>query len=38
MRFDGTPNYVATEDLKLAINAAITLKRPLLIKGARRNA
>lgn len=33
MRFEGTDNYVATEDLKVAVNAAITLQRPLLIKG-----
>ncbi|MGQ0559234.1 MAG: AAA family ATPase [Sphingosinicella sp.] len=33
MRFDGTPNYVATEDLKVAVNAAVTLRRPLLVKG-----
>lgn len=33
MRFEGTNNYVATEDLMLAVNAAITLERPLLIKG-----
>jgi MoxR-like ATPase len=33
MRFDGTRRYVATEDLKVAVNAAITLARPLLIKG-----
>ena len=32
-RFDGTDNYVATDDLKLAVNAALTLQRPLLIKG-----
>lgn len=32
-RFDGTDKYVATEDLKLAVNAALTLQRPLLIKG-----
>jgi MoxR-like ATPase len=32
-RFDGTDNYVATNDLKMAVNAAITLERPLLIKG-----
>jgi len=32
-RFDGTEQYVATPDLKLAVNAAITLQRPLLIKG-----
>ena len=33
-RFDGTDRYVATDDLKLAVNAALTLQRPLLIKGA----
>ncbi|QBB72483.1 MoxR family ATPase [Pseudolysobacter antarcticus] len=33
MRFEGTPAYVATDELKLAVNAAITLQRPLLIKG-----
>ncbi|MCP5264709.1 MAG: MoxR family ATPase [Burkholderiaceae bacterium] len=33
MRFDGSATYVATDDLKLAVNAAITLERPLLIKG-----
>jgi len=32
-RFEGTDNYVATNDLKMAVNAAITLERPLLIKG-----
>jgi MoxR-like ATPase len=32
-RFDGAQNYVATDDLKLAVNAALTLQRPLLIKG-----
>jgi len=32
-RFEGTSNYIATEDLKTAVNAAITLERPLLIKG-----
>ena len=31
--FDGSKQYVATDDLKLAVNAAITLQRPLLIKG-----
>ncbi len=31
--FDGTASYVATDDLKVAVNAAITLERPLLIKG-----
>ncbi|MDA0704291.1 MAG: MoxR family ATPase [Proteobacteria bacterium] len=33
MRFAGTESYVATEDLLVAVNAAITLERPLLIKG-----
>ena len=33
MRFEGTESYVATEDLRIAVNAAITLERPLLIKG-----
>jgi MoxR-like ATPase len=33
MRFTGTESYVATEDLMMAVNAAITLERPLLIKG-----
>jgi MoxR-like ATPase len=33
MRFFGSDNYVATRDLTLAVNAAITLQRPLLIKG-----
>jgi MoxR-like ATPase len=32
-RFEGTDTYVATDDLMLAVNAAITLERPLLIKG-----
>ena len=32
-KFKGTDNYVATKDLKMAVNAAITLERPLLIKG-----
>src|ERR1044071_4845947 len=32
-RFEGTDRYVATEDLKVAVNAAIALERPLLIKG-----
>ncbi len=32
-RFDGTKDYVATEDLRIAVNAAITLERPLLVKG-----
>ena len=33
MRFEGTAGYVATDDLKVAVNAAATLRRPLLIKG-----
>ena len=33
MRFAGTKDYVATEDLAVAVNAAITLERPLLVKG-----
>ena len=33
MRFTGSSTYVSTEDLTLAVNAAITLQRPLLIKG-----
>ena len=33
MKFTGTKNYVATDDLKVAVNASITLERPLLIKG-----
>jgi MoxR-like ATPase len=33
MRFEGTQSYVATEDLKVAVNAAVTLRRPLLVKG-----
>ncbi len=32
-RFEGTENYVATQELMMAVNAAITLERPLLIKG-----
>src|SRR3546814_15355903 len=32
-RFDGTDSYVATDDLKLAVNAALALERPLLITG-----
>jgi MoxR-like ATPase len=32
-RFEGTKDYVATDDLKVAVNAAIALERPLLIKG-----
>jgi MoxR-like ATPase len=32
-KFEGTSSYIATEDLRIAVNAAITLERPLLIKG-----
>ena len=32
-RFSGTDNYIVTEDLMMAVNAAIALQRPLLIKG-----
>jgi len=32
-RFEGTADYVATNDLKVAVNAAIALERPLLVKG-----
>ena len=33
MKFQGTKKYIATEDLKLAVNASLTLEKPLLIKG-----
>ena len=33
MRFEGTERYIATKDLQVAVNAAITLQRPLLVKG-----
>ncbi|MGE4412004.1 MAG: AAA family ATPase, partial [Sphingobium sp.] len=33
MRFEGTADYVATDDLKVAVNAAVLLRRPLLVKG-----
>ena len=33
MKFQGTKNYIATKDLMLSVNAAATLKRPLLVKG-----
>ena len=33
MRFEGSEKYIATDDLRLAVNAAITLQRPLLVKG-----
>ena len=32
-RFEGTQSYLATDDLKVAVNAAVTLRRPLLVKG-----
>ena len=32
-RFEGTSSYVATDDLKVAVNAAVLLRRPLLVKG-----
>ena len=33
MRFEGTEAYVATDDLQIAVNAAVTLERPFLVKG-----
>ncbi|MEY4871047.1 MAG: hypothetical protein RLZZ563_377, partial [Pseudomonadota bacterium] len=33
MKFASTKGYVATDDLTLAVNAAVTLERPLLVKG-----
>ena len=33
MRFEGTSEYISTDDLTLAVNASITLERPLLVKG-----
>ncbi len=33
MQFQGTKDYVATDDLTIAVNAAVTLERPLLVKG-----
>ncbi|MGB6319854.1 MAG: MoxR family ATPase [Litorimonas sp.] len=33
MKFEGTSDYVATDDLKVAVDAAVTLERPLLVKG-----
>ena len=33
MKFSGTKDYIATDDLKIAVNASIVLERPLLIKG-----
>ncbi len=32
-RFSGTSSYIATDDLKMAVNAAVTLERPILVKG-----
>ncbi|MGH7031303.1 MAG: AAA family ATPase, partial [Stellaceae bacterium] len=32
-RFEGTDSYIATSDLRVAVNAAIALERPLLVKG-----
>jgi hypothetical protein len=37
MRFEGTGTYVATDDLRVAANAAIVLERPLLVKGEPRH-
>ena len=33
MKFAGTDSYIASDDLAVAVNAAITLERPLLVKG-----
>ena len=33
MQFNNTENYITTEDLEMAVNAAINLEKPLLIKG-----
>ena len=33
IRFEGTEDYVAADDLRIAVNAAIALERPLLVKG-----
>jgi MoxR-like ATPase len=33
MKFNGTNNYISTDDLNIAVNAAISLEKPLLIKG-----
>ena len=33
MKYEGTKSYIATEDLKLAVNAAIILERPMMVKG-----
>lgn len=33
MKFEGTGKYIATHDLQMAVNAAVTLQKPLLVKG-----
>ena len=33
MKFDGTKKYISTDDLNIAVNAAIALEKPLFIKG-----
>jgi MoxR-like ATPase len=33
LRFEGTDTYIATADLRIAVNAAVALERPLLVKG-----
>ena len=33
MKFEGTSNYISTDELNVAVNAAIALEKPLLIKG-----
>jgi len=33
MKFESTDTYIATDELQMAVNAAVTLERPLLIKG-----
>ena len=33
MRFSSTSSYIASDDLQVAVNAAVTLQRPLLVKG-----
>ena len=33
MKFKGTDSYISTEDLSMAVNASVSLERPLLIKG-----
>ena len=36
-KFEGTENYIATEDLRVAVNAALTLERPLAYQGRTRH-